>query len=96
MRKRFDIFLRNAADGLVKFHAHTLQTEAKANEVMLETDTYLGAALGRTFLGLRDGLKGRELWEMEFQAYQDKRTPYTYLGAFTSKLRDVADDWVED
>ena len=77
MRKRFDIFLRDAADGLVKFHAPAFQTDAKNNEVMLETDTCLAAALGRTFIGLRDGLKGRELWEMEFQPYQDRKLPYT-------------------
>ena len=96
MRKRFDIFLRDAADGLVKFHAHALQTDAKNNEVMLETDTYLAAALGRTFVGLRDGPNGRGLWEVEFQPHQDRKPPYIYLGVFTTKLRDVADGWVED
>jgi hypothetical protein len=96
MRKRFNIYMRKASDGLVKHHCPALELEAKGKEVLLETETYLAQALGQTYLGLRDSLEGKELWEMELIAQQDRKAPFTYIGTFTRKLRGVADGWIED
>ena len=38
--KEIRYFVKNASDGLVKRHCPALETEAKGDEVMLETETY--------------------------------------------------------
>ncbi len=97
MKKRFNIFAKNSRDGLVKFHCEALQTEeVRGNEVMLETDTYLPRQLGGTYYGLKQGAQRRELWEIEFQGYEEIKKPHVYHGTFVSKLREVDDEWVED
>jgi hypothetical protein len=96
MRKRFDVYIRDAKDGLVKFHCEALETEARGKDNIIETNTYLVSKMGSTFYGLRQGIKGRELWEIEFSERQVLKPPFTFQGEFISKLRDVEDDWIED